>query len=164
VHDQGVTDSLAALRAKYEEMRSLRKGDPRNPPSGRAALRQQLAALAARFPGALREIDTLPLDEIDRRIEALELAERDPTRAAAWMHAMARFHALMRGALFVKRSLSGDAEPDRWPDEALVWQDEHARIRRPPEGRLLELVYERLGRELGTTPRGAKAIVFGKSA
>ncbi len=170
MHDRGVTivhttaDSLAALRAKYEEMRALRQGNPRHPEGGALALKQQLASLAARFPGALREIDELPLAEIDRRIEALEQAERDPAATVTWMHAMTRFHALLRGALFAKRSLASEPEAHSdWPDEALAWEDALTRIRRPPEGRLMELVYERLAEELATTPRAAKALVFGHS-
>jgi hypothetical protein len=110
----------------------------------------------------LREIDELPLAEIDRRIEALEEAERNPAATVTWMHAMTRFHALLRGALFAKRSLAAETRAD-WPDEALAWEDALTRIRRPPEGRLMALVYERLAEELDTTPGGAKALVFGRS-
>jgi hypothetical protein len=176
-----VRDALATLRSKYEAIRSLRRGDPRHPEGGAVALKQQLAALATRFPGALREIDTLTLDEIDRRIEALERAEQDPSATASWMHAMTRFHALARGALFAKRHearLRADtpkglgpvsSDPvrvhlaERWPAEALVWQEDLARVRQPPRGRLMDLVYERLARELDTTPRKAKALIFGHS-
>jgi hypothetical protein len=154
VHDLCVHEAIAELRSKYEEMRSLRVnagGDPR----------PRLAALAARFPGALRELDALPLDEIDRRIDALSRAETEPGSAETWMHAMTRLHALARGILFAKRSI-GDAPSARtgWPDEARVWGDDLARVARPPRGRLMDLVYERLATELDTTPHGAKALVF----
>ena len=119
-----------------------------------------MAALAARFPGALREIDRLPLGEISRRIEALARAESDPAAASPWMHAMDRFHALARGVLFVKRSLATKAAHD-WPDEAHLWRDDLARIARPPRGRLMDLVYERLALELGTSAEAAKRLVFG---
>ena len=143
----------AELRAKYEEMLALRRSDDAASP------RERLAALASRFPGALREIDRLPLDAIADRIDALARAERDPSHARPWMHATARFHALARGVLFVKRSL--DAEPREWPTEAEPFRAELARVAKPPRGRLMELVYEKLATELGTTPGDAKALVFG---
>jgi hypothetical protein len=155
-----MTSHFAELRAKYEEMRALRADaladEPRDP-------KTRLSALAARFPGALREIDELAMDEIDARIHALAAAERDPDSAARWMHAMTRFHALARGALFVKRSLASDESHDAWPDEARAWRDDLHRIARPPRGRLMDLVYERLARELATTPRDAKKLVFTSS-
>ena len=177
--------ALAELRGKYEEMHALRSiaDDGYDP-------RPRMAALAARFPGALREIDDLPLAEIEQRIDALSRAERDPSTAARWMHAMTRFHALARGILFAKRmlgdypegskgarsplaearrasarsaegELEGEAlEQEEWPDEARVWRDD-SRVANPPRGRLMDLVYERLARELDTTPVDAKQLVFG---
>jgi hypothetical protein len=144
---------LSDLRAKYEEMLALRRaghaGDPR----------PRLRALAARFPGALREIDELPLDRIEQRISELARAERDPSGATPWMRAMARFHALTRGVLFVKKNLGA---PGAWPVEAELWRADVARVARPPRGRLMDLVYERLARELDTTPSAAKRLVFGR--
>jgi hypothetical protein len=146
--------TLSELRSKYEEMLALRRlKEPADP-------RPRLAALASRFPGALREIDDLPLHEIERRIAALAAAEREPASAPPWMHAMTRFHALARGVLFVKAR--GAHPGDDWPEEARLWRDDLARIARPPRGRLMDLVYERLARELGTTPAAAKRLVFGE--
>jgi len=168
-----VVVSFSDLRTKYEEMLALRRADDALDP------RPRLAALAARFPGALREIDDLPLDEIERRIQALARAERDPAAASEWMHAMLRFHALARGILFAKRMtpvvapagskgarspLAEALERDDWPPEARVWRDDLARVARPPRGRLMDLVYERLARELETTPALAKALVFSPSS
>ncbi len=153
--------SVIALRSKYEEMRSLRQTAPASP----RVHKERLASLASRFPGALREIDALPMSEIDRRIEALSRAERDPSAHADWMHAMTRFHELTRGALFVKRELGARTPPTAsWPREAELWRDHVAHIARPPRGRLMDLVYARLATELDTTPRKAKALVFGVRA
>jgi len=123
---------FADLRAKYEEMRALRLTD-----DGSYDPRERMAALASRFPGALREIDTLPLDEIEARIEALTRAERDPSHAARWMTAQSRFHALTREALRARREA-------KHPN-------------------LMQSVYQALAKELSTTTEDAKELVFGAS-
>lgn len=151
-HDWLVTAKLRDLRAKYEEMRALRMIDAPHDP------RERMAALAATFPGALREIDELPLDEIDRRIEAIGRAESDASAITQWMRAMTRFHALARGALYAKRSTATD--PATWPTEARVWERDLSRIENPPRGRIMDLVYERLALEFATTPQGAKDLIF----
>jgi hypothetical protein len=163
---------FSELRSKYEEMRALRllevsvraSGTPHDP-------KPRLSALAEKFPGALREIDMLTMEEIEARIDALARAEREPSSAARWMHAMDRFHALTRGALFIKRELArrvsaGKCAPnffDAAPADAHAWRDDVDRIASPPRGRLMDLVYERLARELATTPRDAKKLVFTSS-
>jgi len=153
-----VRNAISDLRAKYVEMRALRHAGDAAPP------RERLAALASRFPGALREIDDLPLAEIDRRIEALARAEADPSACVVWMEAMSRFHALARGVLFAKRSITDDARVRAtWPAEARAWVTDLERVARPPRGRVMDLVYERLGDELGISAHAAKALVFGPS-
>src|SRR4051812_9379411 len=77
-----------------EELRRL--GAPDELASDRARLR----ALANEFPGALRELDPLPTDEIARRAAALESGARE-----SWMDWLGDFHDLMRVALEVKRTL-----------------------------------------------------------
>lgn len=155
--------AFADLRSKYEEMRALREEDLAEADTDP---RPRMAALAARFPGALREIDELPLEEITSRIDALARAEHDADAEADWMHAMARFHALARGALFVKRELAFGRERERhaWPDEARAWHEQIEHIASPPRGRLMDLVYERLARELALTPSSARDLVFSSRA
>ena len=164
-----LTRDLADLRAKYEEMLRLRllhsSSDEPDP-------RRAMAALAGRFPGALREIDALPLPEIRARIDALRAAESDTSRAAPWMRATARFHALTRGALSAKRWLAGGKAPDaqafardlpslRHVDDARQWSANLEDIARPPRGRILDLVFARIAAELGVTREEARVLVFG---
>jgi hypothetical protein len=150
------------LRAKYEEMRALRllaaARTPHDP-------RPRMASLAARFPGALREIDALPLDAIEARLATLRRVEQGHCEQPRWVSVMHRFHALTRGVLFVKRATTTQPESSmgEWPAEALEWRDERARIASPPRGRLMDLVFERLGREVGVSPSAAKAMVFSVS-
>lgn len=158
-------EALHDLRAKYEEMLRLRiaHASPDEPDP-----RRDMAALAARFPGALREIDELTLAEICARLDAVTRAE--PDSAEAWMHAHAVFHALMRGALFAKRWLAGRKRVDAATreafardaiDDARAWIEDLDRIASPPRGRVTEIVIERVARTLDLAPRDARALVFG---
>jgi hypothetical protein len=169
-------DELRDLRDKYERMLRLRllharareeagfvEPDPRAP----------MAELARRFPGALRELDELPLGAIRGRIAALAAAEADDARREPWMHAQARFHALTRGALAVKRWLRGRALTpalvEAFPaalatmdaaEEARGWSEELAVLAKPPGGRLMEPIYARLARDLGIEIEAARAAVM----
>lgn len=163
---------LAELKEKYVEMRRLRlehaAGTEQDP-------RRHMAALASRFPGSLREIDELPLEEIERRVTALAEAEHDEARVEPWMHATSRFHALTRGALCTKRWLAGrktvDEEVSRafhaaagtlcYGVEARAWQDDLARLAAPPRGRVTDLVYEKISAEMGISEEDARKLVFG---
>ncbi len=165
------TRELAELRLKYEEMLRLRllHGSADEPDPRRA-----MAALAGRFPGALREIDELPLDTIKARIEALRAAEANPLQALLWMRASHRFHALTRGALCAKRWLSRSGTVDGhafalalptlcYPDDAALWVGELDKIARPPRGRITDLVYARIAIELGVDDAEVRMLVFGPS-
>ena len=170
-----VTD-LRALRDKYEQMLSLRQLHARakeEPDFVEPDPRPAMAALARRFPGALREIDELPIADIESRITQLSAAEHDPSGLAPWMAAQAGFHRLARGALAVKRWLAGRtptpeldrelaealaAMPER--DEARIWADDLDAVAKPPRGRVMDLVYARLALELGIAVSEARDAVF----
>ena len=167
-------EALDDLRAKYEEMLRLRvaHASPDEPDPRRA-----MAALASRFPGALREIDELTLDDIRARIGAIDRAALEPTSVATWMTAQASFHALMRGALSAKRWLAGKKTIDRatrdafareartlaFGDDATAWIDDLAAIAAPPCGRVTDLVVDRVAQRLGVPTREARVLVFGRS-
>ena len=170
-----VTD-LRALRDKYERMLRLRELHARartEPGFVEPDPRPEMADLARSYPGALREIDELPLALIRERIEALATAETDATRTAPWMTAQSRFHALARGALAVKRWLAGrrlTPEIDEgfavalpalpYAEDAHLWRGDLAAIASPPRGRLMDLVYVRLAGELGVDVTSARAAVL----
>jgi hypothetical protein len=147
-----------------------------------------MAELASRFPGALREIDELELAVIRERIERLDAALRGDGPVERWMEAVGLFHSLARGALRAKRWLAGRktvdaitvlayasdvagvADPagpagasavDGAVADGLAWTGELARIAAPPRGRIMDLVFARLARKLGTTEREARHLVFG---
>ncbi len=163
---------IAALRAKYEEMLRLRllhdAGDETDP-------RRAMARLAQEFPGALREIDELPIDEIRARIEKLSLVDEDESAIEPWMRAVSLFHALTRGALCAKSWLSGEKkvtpatraaflrEVDSlcYANDARAWTHELSAIANPPRGRITDLVFARMALELGIDQARARFLVFG---
>lgn len=170
-----VTD-LRALRDKYERMLRLRELHERaaaEPGFVEPPPRPAMADLARAYPGALREIDELPIGLIRTRIAELTAAESDAARIAPWMTAQSRFHALARGALAVKRWLAGRpltaALEEAFAgalatlphaEEAQLWSGDLAAIARPPRGRLMDLVYVRLADELGVDVTAARATVL----
>ena len=165
------------LRDKYERMYALReanaraKTDPRSPePDTRA----ELARLAEEFPGALREIDQLPLGTIRERIVALSALEKLPGTPAPWMIAQVAFHRHARGALAAKRWLAGrkDVTPAMHADfarahaghDAALFASDLRSVARPPRGRIVDLVFEHVARALDVTPTEARALVLGAAA
>jgi hypothetical protein len=151
----------------------LAESDPQG--TAHAPPRTRMAALAARFPGALREIDGLEIDEIRRRIRQLEAVVLGKGSVQSWMFAIDLFHRLTRGALSAKSWLRGQkcvdaalqrayaAEAHRLPfaEDAGRWTAELARVASPPGGRVTHLVYARMARELAMTEREVKELVFG---
>jgi hypothetical protein len=178
-YDRRVLGSREArqLRDKYVEMLAMRLAHASGHEEA-TDVRARMVALAARFPGALREIDDLDLVELRGRIAKLEgvLAGALPTEP--WMEAVSLFHTMTRGALSAKRWLSGRKRADASvegayavhvagledSDDARAWMGELAAIARPPGGRLTALVYARIGRILGTSESQARHLVFGASS
>lgn len=153
-------EALQGLRQKYAEMLRLRDLDAAGgAPDPRAAMR----ALAARFPGALREIDELPRELLAERLEAVERALGDPSHLEDWMIAIARYHARLRLALRVRRVIPArtleaaraldDPEVDALDDASL------AAIVRPPDGRLNRVVLAIVARELGSSVRAIESLL-----
>ena len=82
-----MSEELRALAEKYREMIALRR-DPG--PKDEARLR----ALAARFPGSLRELDTRTMTSLEERLFELESGV-----APSWARHQIRFHGWLRVAL-----------------------------------------------------------------
>ena len=165
--------ALQNLVVKYTEMRRLRILAIEAP---HADPREEMAALAAAFPGALREIDELPLEEIDARLASLARAASDLSAVEPWMRAVLSFHELTRGALAAKKWLSGRktvTRADRDELEKLAhatpggvailpWLDDLAAIAQPPRGKITDLVFRRLAATLAISEVDARALVFAK--
>ena len=151
-------DELLALLRKYETIAQLRRERAGGAP---VAERSTLRALAREFPGALRELDTVTLEDIDARVKALtEAVQGGPL--AAWMPWMVAYHATMRAALLVKARLArsrvlSDELARRAGEEAsrvsgIEVDDTFVHtVARPPRGRLNVVVFERLGQKFGVS-------------
>lgn len=152
------------LLAKYEELVALRQEASADTP------RDRLKALARRFPGALAEIDRLPLQTLLDRRDAFLRGETPPF-ARAW----SRVHEGLRGVLAIKAWLGGrravDAsdvdqlcaaiEAGAVTREASAWLDRLRDIARPKDGRIVTLVHDAVAAELGVTAEELRAILFG---
>lgn len=163
----------AELLRKYKEMLSMRLAHAAGLEAP-AQVRAQMIALSARFPGALREIDEMELDELRRRIAKLEGVLSGDCLPEPWMRAMAAFHALARGALVAKRWLGGRKQIDEsvergyvdalehldFPDDARVWKSDLRLVASPPQGRMTVLVLSRVAGALGITEQQARGLVF----
>lgn len=92
--------ALAALRDKYRRMLEMRRmhdtGVEQDP-------RAEMRALAQQFPGALREIDELPLDVIAQRVEQLSAVVDGNAPPLSWMAWMVEYHGHWRAALRIRR-------------------------------------------------------------
>lgn len=140
---------MQRLVAKYEEILRLRRaGSAESAAQARPALR----ALAREFPGALRELDALPMGEIEGRLAALR-ATASGAPPAPWMRVQESYHRHFRGALALKAAMAqGALDADALDPEAATWLALRAVVHRPPGGRLGPLVIGRVADELGIAP------------
>jgi hypothetical protein len=167
-------EMLRELRHKYREMLEMRLAHAAGP-QAEGDVRPRMAALAVRFPGALREIDDLELDEIRARILSLDASVDEGRDPEPWMEAVALFHTLTRGALCAKRWLHrrrvvddavtraflADLSTMPFPEDAAEWRHELGSLAAPPRGRVLHLVFQRVASRLRISEDEARLRVFG---
>ncbi len=137
-------DRVEALARKYRrliELRERRDGALAGPATTRAELR----SLAAEFPGALRELDTLGAPELRRRAAACAAAAAGT--GEPWMAWIDRFHELMRRALQARARGTGAD-----PFERAVLS--------PPGGRMLPVVVAAVAAAFGEPPDRVAATLF----
>ena len=149
---------IRGLCDKYQALLALRV--TREEVSPRAAL----AALAAAYPGALRELDRLPLQLIERRLASLRAVASGATGVERWMTLQIAYHGFMRAVLRLRRALLASnersfADPGRClqrlayvaaADEPAPERLDAATLQmivRPPRGRLNPWVIERVARD-----------------
>ncbi len=118
----------ADLRRKLAWMNRLRAAASANAPVDR----QDLQALAAAFPGALRELDDTPPDALAERTADLDM----PGPLPAWARATWLYHAALR------RDLEATRRGER------------------PRGALVERAVAEVARTLALDPREVEALVL----
>jgi hypothetical protein len=160
---------LEALADKYDALVQLRS---RRDSGGPEASRLELRELARRFPGSLRELDTLGPVELRRRAVAARVAAAGGP-CEPWMSWIAAFHRLMTAALLVK----ADPSSRRGQAPSADVQEELARraelqvgiplertllrtFARPPAGRLAPLVIDELARRFGVGAEEMRSCLF----
>lgn len=176
-------EMVAVLREKYREIKRLRTIDAEHVARGHAHdPKPEMAALARRFPGSLRELDELPMAQIDARLAALDgaLAEQS---VPEWAALQVAYHGTYRFALRIKRRAARkgalddaalqhaiervlaptEAELQSEPDEPRIADfaaDELRAILRPAGGRLQPWVLAHVARALGVEPATVSAALF----
>jgi hypothetical protein len=180
---------LAGLKARREEMESA--GATSFAEDESRARTAAFREVAREFPGALRELEHSDRGELEARLGAvrLELAELDKTpRGAAptrgWVAVVLEYHDTLREALAIKMWLALNiAAPAPITEGDLrrfrAWHRSHdarhtptaafdrallERYRRPPDGRLHSIVWERLGGIFGLSRRELERCVFSPPA
>ena len=96
-------EMIAVLREKYREIKRLRTADAELVARGHTHdPKPEMAALARKFPGALRELDELPMAMIDARLAELDAALA-ADRVPKWAALQVAYHGTYRFALRIKR-------------------------------------------------------------
>jgi hypothetical protein len=145
-------NEVAALTDKYQQLLELRRARERGePPPPRLVFQR----LAARFPGALRELDRMPMPTLERRIAELALARASGV-TRDWMAISASYHELLRFALRYK----GKA-PDLTALPAGCDREFLDRLAEPPGGRVVPLVCGAIARVLGREVADVVALLEG---
>jgi hypothetical protein len=157
---------LLDLAEKYAALARLR--GQRDGGDGQAD-RTTLRGLAARYPGCLRELDTLGAEEITRRARAAREAGAGGTREP-WMAWIWTYHRLMAAALATKRAIGrGRPRPEELAtlaararevsglalDEAFVQE-----VAAPPQRRLGVAVLRLLGTLFAEAPTVIAQVLF----
>jgi hypothetical protein len=163
-----VRHELGELSAKYRIMRKLRVAQAEDHAAGRdhRPEREELRAFAAQWPGALSEIDRLPMVTLDARLSEVDALLARPRASLddlpTWMRGWIGVHRGLRGALAIKAWLRGRRTIDRATHDALVatldtlrfsedarlWLDALDAVASPPRGRLVDVVLARVAKEL----------------
>ncbi|HYO95545.1 MAG TPA: hypothetical protein VER33_13580 [Polyangiaceae bacterium] len=156
---------LVALGRKYRTLTEWRRR------SGGVAS-AELRALAGEFPGALRELDALPLEVLDERLAAVARAESGE-QGEAWIEGIVAYHRRMRVALAVKRRLGAvrclePALARAIAEQVAAELNEHCAptfvegVAKPPGGRLNHVVFRYLESELGKPRAELEQLLFPK--
>jgi hypothetical protein len=149
-------DPPERLLAKYEEILTLRRtrveGDP---PAPLPVLRR----LARAFPGALRELDRLALDEIERLRAACERAVAEG-HTPPELRVVGGYHALLREALRLKALLVSSPGGLEMAPSAISEDEELVAILRAKPRHVGRALVPLVAARAGVEPAAAAAMLF----
>jgi superfamily II DNA helicase RecQ len=173
---------MLALQRKYETLLLLRNAQETVGTKHRTETKQALQALAKEFPGALRELDAMPYQEIQRRIAHLQLLQTDPSALPQqWVLPMMRYHQLLRSALENKHwcnaqrllpSRQSSSDSQRSSNETPSQNQQVAALKRhsreplrplttaPAKQRLTATVLQQMAEEFSLSAEKMKEILF----
>lgn len=164
---------IQALQHKYRTLHAWRtQGTPE------AVSRADFAALSRAFPGALRELDRVPMSVLEERLASLAAVLSGAAEPALWMALQSAYHGLMRAVLRIRRGLRDQLEAEladstgclqrmgysAAPDEPALESIDAAMlqsIRKPPQGRLNPWVLERVALLHGVSREQVEQALFG---
>lgn len=113
--------------------------------------KDEFRALAEEFPGALRELDTMPMSVIEERANSLAKVCFDGADVEPWMQASIAYHQWMRVALWLKprttREHTALAQECSVRFGLSVDSDFVSKIAAPMNGRLRPTVLEKVCQE-----------------
>jgi hypothetical protein len=164
---------LQALQNKYRTLHDLRVQDaPAN------VTRATFAALSAAFPGALRELDRVPMSVLLERNAAIAAVLAGSAEPEPWMQLQSAYHGFMRAVLRIRRGLRERALHDFTDPQHCLCAvayvpaaDEPAAERfdrelltklwKPPSGRLNPLVMKQVAADHGVSVDVLERALFG---
>jgi hypothetical protein len=166
---------LEDLANKYESLVRLRASRDHEASSNgngahHASVRDLLRELSRKFPGSLRELDTLGLLELQRRAKVARAAAAGGAREP-WMAWILAFHRLTAAALLIKRDIAArrrgrpvneGASRKQATELARFTLDPPlvAALIHPPGGRLAPVVLRELARRFAVEPRALSETLF----
>ncbi|HNN90975.1 MAG TPA: hypothetical protein PKI03_01850 [Pseudomonadota bacterium] len=170
-----IRQQLAALHEKYERLLALHRQKPERSP----ARRQSMVEVAARFPGALREWQALPIETLEERRAALatwlsapslpsDLRQLPPWVAYSWdLHAWLRLVLSLRQQPRILPEAEGLAAAQRMCDElgepqlrSAVTPQLLAQVNKPSRGQLAQIAYVQVAAQHGVAVSDIKASLF----
>ncbi len=159
--------ALLALVEKLRELLALRGLGAADPPT------ERLRALAARFPGALRELDRTSSEELSAQLDALTAALAGGP-VPDWAMPMCRRHGWLRVGLRLRvEAARTEVAAAAWaaryvpeipgdPPRARLVPSVLAALVTPPSGRLVPLASRLTAEDLGMTLEALEALLGGR--
>ena len=180
---------LAALERKYRALVDLREKREVYEAAGVMSLEGEerdvrlasMKKVANEFPGALRELESLTVEQLRQRAELIASLDNSIEAVPLWLEVVWEFHCITKSMLLIKekgkRKQISEEEwaglldqllkaNDTWPQERLKWlrSVDVKTINRylsPESRRMVDAIWLDLSVKFGQSVDGLQALVFG---